>query len=141
MKDELPTEQDKYEQPEIDRNDLRDILLQSLDEEDTVIWDRQVVTINKIGNCYNLQFRHRESASADFVIVANWGMSAIKNQITNVVPEYTGSFVIQGEILNPDNKCPNYKKLCVEGNLVVFGENKILSSQTKRNGSIVFYVY
>ena len=139
LKDELPTEQDKYERPEIDRNDLRMILLESLDA-GTVVWNSQVLDVVKEDNGYKLTFANGPDAGVDFVIVANGGRSEVREQVTGAVPDYTGSFVIQGEVLNPDVDCPNYKELCADGNLVVFGERKILSSQTKGNGAIVFYV-
>ena len=139
LKDELPTEEDKYERPEIDRNDLRMILLESL-EEGTVVWNSQVLNVTKEDNSYKLTFANGPEAGADFVIVANGGRSKVREQVTGAVPNYTGSFIIQGEVFNPDVDCPNYKELCADGNLVVFGERKILSSQTKGNGAIVFYV-
>ncbi len=58
----------------INRNDLRAILLNSL-ENDTVIWDKKLVMLEPGKKKWTLTFENKPSETADLVILANGGMS------------------------------------------------------------------
>lgn len=138
LAEEIPIEDNKYERPEIDRNELRKILLGSL-KDHTVIWDSHLAMIEK-ADPYILKFENGSAETADIVIVANGGMSNARKQVTDAVPEYSGTFIIQGEVLQADLARLRYQKLCGNGNLAVLGEGKILASQTKGDGDLVYYL-
>jgi tetracycline resistance monooxygenase len=70
--EEMPDTTNAYSRPEIDRNDLRKIMLDNL-EDNTVAWGSQLVVIEKIGTQYHLEFKDGTQTTVDFVIVANGG--------------------------------------------------------------------
>ncbi|MET3535308.1 hypothetical protein SAMN05216324_101201 [Chryseobacterium limigenitum] len=48
-----------------------------------------------------LHFENEMIATADLVIGANGGMSKARKYVTDAEVEYTGTFIIQGEIFQP----------------------------------------
>ena len=125
--------------PEIDRPVLRNILLNSLSE-NTVIWDRQVVTIDKRGDVFELEFQNGDKVESDVVIVADGGRSKVRKYITETLPEETGTYVIQGEIADFKTACPVLHKTMVDSNLAIVEDKKSLFFQTRGDGSVCFYV-
>ncbi|MEO6549893.1 MAG: NAD(P)/FAD-dependent oxidoreductase [Ferruginibacter sp.] len=104
-----------YNNPELNRTALRNMLLESL-ADDTVIWDSKFVGLEQQGNEWKLQFEDKPDATADVVIGANGGMSKVRNYVTNTDVKYTGTFIIQGEITEPELRFPEFYSLC-NGNI------------------------
>ena len=135
----MPTEENKFERPEIDRNDLRRILLENLNE-NTVVWDSQLINLEKKDHQFILQFENGQTVLADLVIIANGGQTNARKFVTDLTPKYTGTFVLQGEVFNPKIACPNYKKLCGEENTILVSDRKMLFCQVKANGALNYYL-
>lgn len=137
--DEFPDKKHLYDRPEIDRNDLRKMLLENL-KLDTIIWDSKLVSLEQKDEQFLLHFENGKTEIADLVVGANGGMSNVRKHVTDTTPKYTGTIIIQGEVLNPNEICPNFKKLCGEGNFAVIGEKKFFFSQNKAKGALNYYV-
>lgn len=137
--DEMPDETNAYSRPEIDRNDLRKIMLENLSE-NTVVWDSHLSKIEKLESQYYLAFKNGSSATADFVIVANGGRSNARKFVTDQEPQLSGTYIIQGEISNPDRDYPEFKLKYGDGNMMAMGEQKMFYTHTLRDGSIHFGV-
>jgi len=139
LRDEFPDKEHLYDRPEIDRNDLRKMLLENL-KPDTVVWNSKLVSLEEQDEKFLLHFENGKTESSNLVIGANGGMSHLRKLVTDSIPQYTGTIIIQGEVLNPDETCPNFKKLCGEGNFAVIGEQKFFFSQNKSKGALNYYV-
>ncbi|MCD0471684.1 NAD(P)/FAD-dependent oxidoreductase [Flavobacterium sp. JAS] len=136
---EIPTEENTYSRPEIDRNDLRKIMLENL-HENTVVWDSHLAEIEKIGEHYHLEFKNGFETIVDFVIVANGGRSNARKFVTDKEPQLSGTYIIQGEIENPEHDYPEFKPKYGNGNVMAMGEKKMFYTHTLRDGSIHFGV-
>ncbi|WP_326983892.1 NAD(P)/FAD-dependent oxidoreductase [Chryseobacterium sp. MYb264] len=101
----------QFDNPEINRNDLRTILLKSLNQE-TVIWNRKSIDLQPVNNQWQLEFENHQHEIADFVIIANGGMSKARNYVTETLVEETGTIIIQGDVEQPEINCPEFFKLC-----------------------------
>ncbi|WP_420150762.1 FAD-dependent oxidoreductase [Spirosoma sp.] len=120
------TPENQYDNPEINRNDLRQMLLDSL-ESRTVVWGRKCTELKEHNGKCLLRFEKKPDAIADFVIVANGGMSRVRSYVTDAVAEDTGTFIIQADVPQPELNCPELYQLCDgnrlmaahQGNLVV----------------------
>lgn len=132
-----PTPEDQYENPEINRNDLRKILLDSLTS-DTVVWDRKFTGLEKHNGKWLLHFENNDTATADFVIGANGGMSKARSYVTDAEIEYTGTLILQGEVPQPETTCPEFYQLCDDDILMTASEGNLLVANP-RNGSILSY--
>lgn len=137
--EEFPDDEHLYDRPEIDRNDLRKLLLENLGD-NTLVWDRKFISLAELNGAYHLCFEGEIVETADLVIGANGGMCNLRNYVTDATPQYTGTIIIQGEVFKPETDCPNFKKICGQGNLMVIGEQKMLFSQTKSKGALNYYV-
>ncbi|WP_026728998.1 FAD-dependent oxidoreductase [Flavobacterium denitrificans] len=137
--DEMPDETNAYSRPEIDRNDLRKIMLENL-EENTVVWDSQLTNLGKTENQYILEFKNGKTATADFVIVANGGRSNARKFVSDQEPQLSGTYIIQGEIVNPDHDFPEFKPKYGNGNVMAMGEQKMFYTHTMGDGSVHFGV-
>jgi len=124
VKDLRPEEE--HDNPEINRNDLRKMLLGSLSA-GTVIWDSKCARIEPRNNRWLLQFENGTSAEADLVIGANGGMSKVRGYVTDAEVSETDSFIIQGDVPDPELALPDLYRLCDgrrlmaahQGNLIV----------------------
>ncbi|WKL49597.1 NAD(P)/FAD-dependent oxidoreductase [Flavobacterium pectinovorum] len=129
----------QYDNPEINRNDLRHMLLDSL-ENDTVVWDSKFKDLKQSGGEWILHFENELNATADFIIGANGGMSKVRNYVTNAKIKYTGSFIIQAEVFQPEIKCPAFYELC-NGNILMANSSGInLVANPNNNGSLTYGV-
>lgn len=136
---DFPLAHQLYDRPEIDRNDLRQLLLDHLDLE-TVVWGKQLKTIEKTKEQFTLSFTDGTTAIADVVIGANGGKSVVRSHLTKAIPQFTGTYIIQGEVLNPEINCPEYKLLCQEDNLMLIEKSKLFFSQVKSKGTLNYFV-
>ncbi|PBJ06058.1 NAD(P)/FAD-dependent oxidoreductase [Flavobacterium sp. ACN6] len=137
--DEMPDESNAFSRPEIDRNDLRKIMLDNL-EENTVVWDSQLINNEKTEDQYFLEFKNGKTTAADFVIVANGGRSNARKFVSDQEPKLSGTYIIQGEIKNPDLDYPEFKPKYGNGNVMAMGEQKMFYTHTMRDGSVHFGV-
>lgn len=140
LEEDDPAEGYLYDRPEIDRNDLRTMLLEHLDP-GTVVWDSKLTSLEQQQDgTFLLHFENGDTAAADVVVGANGGMSNVRKLVTDAHPEYTGTMVIQGEVLQPDLHCPDFKQLCGQGNMAAIAEQMFVFSQTKANGALNYYI-
>lgn len=131
--------EDQYNNPEINRNDLRKILLGSLTN-DTVVWDRKLTGLEERDGKWLLQFENKPDSIAEVVIVANGGMSRVRNYVTDAEPEDTGTFIIQGDVTRPEINCPEFYQLCNGNRLMAAHEGNLVVANPHNNGVLTYGV-
>lgn len=133
------TPEEARDNPEINRNDLRTLLLESL-KSNTVAWNSKVTNLEAKNGKWILHFEKNRTAMADFVIGANGGMSAIRKYITDAEVEETGTYMIQGEISQAEMKCKEFLNLC-QGNILMTAYNgNLLVANPKNKDSLSYNV-
>ncbi|MFL9485097.1 FAD-dependent monooxygenase [Chitinophagaceae bacterium LWZ2-11] len=137
--EELIEESRKKIKPEIDRNDLRALLCRHIGK-DVIQWGRKLTLLELQKDKYVLHFEGGHSETVDVVIGANGGMSQLRAYVNNLIPQYSGTVLIQGDIESPPVQCPDFVKLCKDGNLMAIGEGHIISSHYVAGGGIVFEI-
>ncbi|MFT3936982.1 MAG: NAD(P)/FAD-dependent oxidoreductase [Chitinophagaceae bacterium] len=131
------TPENQYDNPEINRNDLRKMLLASLTN-DTVVWDRKCTGLEALHGKWLLQFENAPDATADIVIVANGGMSKARRFVTDTEVEDTGSFIIQADVPQPEINCPEFYKFC-DGHRVMTAHNgNLLVANPFNSGALTY---
>jgi tetracycline resistance monooxygenase len=123
--------------PEINRNNLKKMLLDSL-RSDTVVWNRKLTAIEKQNGKWLLHFENEPATTADFVIVANGGMSKARNFVTDTEVEYTGTFIIQGDVSEPEKNCREFYQLC-DSNILMTAHQGNLFVANPKNGNLLSY--
>ncbi|TDO23818.1 FAD-dependent oxidoreductase [Pedobacter duraquae] len=131
------TEEQELDNPEINRNDLRKVLLDSL-QTDTVIWDHKFAGLEAQDGEWLLHFDHQETAVADLVIGANGGMSAVRSYVTDTAVEETGTFIIQGDVPRPEINCAEFYRWC-DGHRLMAAHGGNLIVANPFNGASLSY--
>ncbi|MDO5858367.1 tetracycline-inactivating monooxygenase Tet(X) [Myroides odoratimimus] len=129
--------ENRFDNPEINRNDLRIILLNSL-KNDTVIWDRKLVMLKPEKEKWVLTFEDKPNETADLVILANGGMSKVRKYVTDTQVEETGTFNIQADIHQPEINCPGFFQLCNGNRLMAAHQGNLLFANPNNNGALHF---
>lgn len=128
-----------YFRPEIDRGPLRKMLLESLQPE-TIVWDRQIISLEKQSTGWNLQFKNDETAYADIVIGADGSNSKIRPYVTDIKPFYSGITGLLCNVSNAGKSVPHQYELLNGGKMMAFGNSKSFIVATKGDGSLTFYL-
>lgn len=133
---------DDYEEtrPEIDRQALRDILLDSLTPE-TIVWDSQFISMERENEGWLIHFKNGNKVYADFVVASDGANSKIRPYITDINPIYSDITIIEGNVYNAAKNAPKMWELTNGGNgsVMILGDNQSLSMNTKADGTLSFY--
>lgn len=130
--------EEKHFRPEVDRGTLRKILLNSLDE-NTVVWNRHFLSMEKENEGWMLHFKDQSSIYADIVIGCDGANSKVRPYITEIKPFYTGIVMLEGNIPDADVNAPEINKILKGGKIMAFGNRKNLLIGQKGKGAIGFY--
>ena len=132
-----PTPENQYDNPEINRNTLRKMLLDSL-KSDTVVWDCKLTGLEAQNGQWLLHFENKPGATADVIIIANGGMSKARNFVTDSEVEDTGTFIIQGDVPQPEINCPEFYLLCNGKRLMTAHQGNLFVANPYNNGSLSY---
>lgn len=125
--------------PEINRNELRKLLVENL-VDNTLVWNRKVANLESQDGRWVIDFENQPSAYADMVIVANGGMSRVRNYVTDQVTEETGSYIIQGEIAAPQKQCLEIFQRCNRHILMTASGGITFAANPDNNGALTYGV-
>ena len=132
--DEIPAEGDEF-RPEIDRGQLRGILLDSLSP-GTVRWERQVAEVTATGR---LTFADGVTEDYDLVIGADGAWSRVRRALTGVSPEYSGVTFVEFGLDDADRRHPALAMLTGQGTMMAKAGGQTLFAQRNSNGHIRCY--
>jgi len=133
------TPENQYDNPEINRNHLREMLMGILSD-NTVIWDMNFTRMEEDEGKWLLHFKDKPDINADLVIGANGGMSKVRRYITDAEVEETGTFIIQGDISQPEKACPEFFEWCDGKRPMAAFEGNLLVANPYNNGALTYGV-
>jgi len=128
----------KYARPEIDRGPLRDLLINSLDE-DTIVWDARFLELKVNGEGWDLTFENGTKAYADLVVAADGANTKIRKYLTDIERIYSGSTIVEGNIYNAAINAPKLWNLTNGGKIFALWKGKNIILSAKGEGSLSFY--
>ena len=117
--------------PEVDRADLRDLLLDSLPEH-TVRWGH---AFESAGNGV-LHFADGGSATYDLLVGADGANSRVRALLTDARPAHIGQNVVELCISDIDHTHPDLAAMVGRGNYWVIGDGKSLAAQRNGDGRV-----
>jgi tetracycline resistance monooxygenase len=132
-----PTPENQFDNPEINRNALRKMLLDSLKSE-TVFWNYKLIDLNEQSGKWILDFENKPTITADIVIIANGGMSKARKFVSDSEVEETGTFIIQGDIYKPEINCRDFFELCGSNRLMTAHQGTLLVANPFNNGALSY---
>jgi 2-polyprenyl-6-methoxyphenol hydroxylase-like FAD-dependent oxidoreductase len=126
------------QRPEIDRAQLRQILLTSLPPK-TIQWGHKLRDVRPCVKGHNLLFEHEVAGPFDLVVGADGTWSRVRPLVSSYVPQYTGVTVIELGIDDIDARYPSLSQLVGHGNLAAYGDAKALMAQRNANAHVRVY--
>ncbi len=126
--------------PEIDRGQLRELLLLSLPPE-CVRWDTRVQHIEPLaGDRFRIHSRHGVAGDFDLVVGAEGTWSKTRRLLTDVAPAYTGTTFVDMHILDADRAHPDLARLVGGGKFFALADEKALIAQRNAGGKVHIYL-
>ncbi|WP_331748003.1 FAD-dependent monooxygenase (plasmid) [Streptomyces sp. NBC_00984] len=122
--------------PEIDRGQLRDLLLGPLD----VQWGRsvtQVVPGTRDGVL--VHFADGRQETFDLVVGADGAWSRVRPAVSSATPHYTGVTYVETSLDDIDTRHPDLARLVGDGSVAVYGVNRALVAQRNSGGHVKVY--
>ncbi|MFF3918337.1 FAD-dependent oxidoreductase [Streptomyces sp. NPDC001852] len=131
---------DELFKPEIDRGQLRNLLLDSL-ETGTVRWGRSLDTISgPADGPRRLHFADGTSIETDLVIGADGAFSRVRPAVSPAVPEYTGISFLEARFSDVDNRHPEIAELVGSGSAHAADGERSLFAQRNSGNHIRVYI-
>ncbi|MBX7554184.1 NAD(P)/FAD-dependent oxidoreductase [Streptomyces sp. NPDC004232] len=126
--------------PEIDRGQLRGLLLDSLTE-GTVRWARAVTGVTPLpdGTC-RLLFADGTAEEFDLVVGADGAWSRVRPALSHAAPRYTGVTFVETGFDHCDTRHPDLARLVGNGSMLAKGAGRSLVAQRNSNGHIRAYI-
>ncbi|WP_405880807.1 FAD-dependent oxidoreductase [Streptomyces sp. NBC_01384] len=132
--------QDGQGNPEIDRGQLRDLLLGSL-APGTVRWGHKLERAEPLGDGrHRLHFTHGHSTETDLVVGADGAWSRVRRMLTDAVPLYTGVTFVETGLNDANTRHPSLAALTGNGTMMALDNNLGFVAQRNSGGHIRIYV-
>ncbi|KAF9063466.1 putative oxidoreductase [Rhodocollybia butyracea] len=133
-------EDDPHSRPEIDREDLRTVLRDSL-AKDTIQWGRTVqsITTSDIDNRHTLIFNDASTETYDLIIGADGTWSRVRPLLTTNEPVYSGITFIEATISDIDNRFPALSASAGLGLLITTAPGKCIIIQRQSHAVLRIY--
>ncbi|MEU9046159.1 MULTISPECIES: NAD(P)/FAD-dependent oxidoreductase [unclassified Kitasatospora] len=126
--------------PEIDRGQLRGLLLDSITE-GAVRWDRTVREVTPLpdGTC-RLLFADGTAEDFDLVVGADGAWSRVRPALSHAAPGYTGVTFVETGFDHCDTRHRDLARLVGNGSMLAKGTGRTLVAQRNSNGHIRAYI-
>ncbi|MBE1502454.1 2-polyprenyl-6-methoxyphenol hydroxylase-like FAD-dependent oxidoreductase [Amycolatopsis lexingtonensis] len=111
--------------PEIDRTELRQLLVESL-EPGTIVWGRKVLGARPVTAGHELQLADGSVVRADLVVGADGAWSRIRPLLTPAKPRYTGITVVELRLTDAVAKHPEALALTGRGSFFALSDDKYI---------------
>ena len=125
--------------PEIDRGELRQLLLDSL-APGTIAWDHAVDDVHpEADGRWRLEFKDKAPVIADLVVGADGVGSRIRRRLTSIQPRYTGITMIAATVREALWRGSEIDRLLGEGSVMFAGGDKTIFVQRCNHDLILLY--
>jgi 2-polyprenyl-6-methoxyphenol hydroxylase-like FAD-dependent oxidoreductase len=121
--------------PEIDRTQLRKLLVDSLPKE-IIRWGHHLKSVEDKDGVFSLHFNTGIESGFDLIVGADGAWSHVRSVLTDVKPEYSGVSGVSFTISDPETRCPDLYKFVNRGSMFAFGESKSIMAQQLGTGSL-----
>ena len=131
--------------PEVDRGQLRNLLLDSLPE-DTVEWGCKAVSTRPLTNTngtlagsHEVTFADGSIVTTDLLIGADGTWSKVRAQVSAATPAYTGIAFIECDLTEAETRHPACAKLIGGGFFISLGGERGILGHHEPDGSVHIY--
>ncbi len=133
-------EQSAGDRPEVDRGQLRQILLDSLPA-GTIRWGKRVTGARALGGGrHELSFADGETVTTDVLVGADGAWSRIRPLLSDATPAYTGISFIEADHHDADRRHPVPASVVGGGMLFALAPGKGFLAHKETDGSLHVYI-
>ncbi|WP_405165038.1 FAD-dependent monooxygenase [Nocardia sp. NBC_01499] len=127
------------ERPEIDRNDLRRILLNSLPDT-TIRWGAKVTGAHALGDGrHEVTLADGTTCTTDLLIGADGAWSKIRPLLSSATPDYSGVSFVECDLPDAATRQPATAELVGGGMMFALADRKGLLTHRETDGSVHTY--
>ncbi|MFD5463864.1 FAD-dependent oxidoreductase [Kitasatospora sp. NPDC127059] len=125
--------------PEVDRGDLRDLLLNSLPD-GTLHWGRKVTGARPLAaGRHEVTFADGTAITTDLLIGADGAWSRIRPLLSDARPAYTGISFIEADLFDADTRHARSADLIGGGFFICLGDRNGILAHRETDGSLHVY--
>ncbi|WP_282086570.1 FAD-dependent oxidoreductase [Streptomyces tendae] len=125
--------------PEVDRGDLRDLLLNSLPD-GTVHWRRKATGARPLGDGrHEVAFADGSTLTTDLLVGADGAWSRIRPLLSDAEPAYTGVSFVETDLHEADARHPRGAALVGGGFFICLGDRRGFLAHRETDGSLHVY--
>ncbi|MGW2640417.1 FAD-dependent oxidoreductase [Streptomyces sp. NPDC001348] len=125
--------------PEVDRGDLRDLLLGSLPD-GTIHWGRKVTGARALGDGrHEVTFADGSAVTTDLLIGADGAWSRIRPLVSSAWPAYTGISFVETDLFDADTRHPRSAAVIGGGFFIALGGERGVLAHRETDGSLHVY--
>lgn len=126
--------------PEVQRGDLRRLLLDSLPE-GTVRWGHKVAGVRTLADgSHEVTFAGGDKVIAEVLVGADGTWSRVRPLLSEVVPEYVGTSFIETYLFDADNRHPEAAKTVGGGGMFSMEPGRGIQAHRESGGNLHTYV-
>jgi len=132
--------EDEQGRPEVNREDLRRILLSSLPD-DAVRWDSKVTAVQSLGGGrHRIELADGQVLTTDLLVGADGAWSRVRPLLSAAHPAYSGVSFVESDLLGAATAHTATADLVGTGLMFAFGEQKGFITHLETDGSVHAYV-
>ncbi|GAA3749895.1 NAD(P)/FAD-dependent oxidoreductase [Streptomyces tremellae] len=125
--------------PEVQRGELRRILLASLPE-GTVRWGHKVAAVRPLGGGrHEIAFVDGTTTATDLLVGADGAWSRVRPLVSDAVPVYTGTTYVETYLHDADTRHPASAKAVGGGSMFALAPGKGISAHRETRGTLHTY--
>ncbi|AEW99649.1 FAD-dependent oxidoreductase [Streptantibioticus cattleyicolor] len=125
--------------PEVDRGDLRDLLLNSLPD-GTIRWGVKATGARPLGDGrHEVAFADGSTITTDLLVGADGAWSRIRPLVSDAKPAYTGISFVETDLLDADTRHPRSAALVGGGFFISLGDRRGFLGHRETDGSLHVY--
>ncbi|MFF5438468.1 FAD-dependent oxidoreductase [Streptomyces achromogenes] len=125
--------------PEIDRGDLRELLLGSLPE-GTIRWGAKVVGVRPLdGGRHRVTLADGSEFTTDVLVGADGAWSRVRSLVSTARPAYTGVSFVEADLREADRRHPVSAEVVGDGMLFALGPGRGFLAHREPDGSLHVY--
>lgn len=129
----------QLKRPEVDRGQLRDLLIDSLPA-DTIHWGHRVTGVEGGPGRWVIRFDNGETVTTDLVIGADGAWSKVRPVLTDAWPAYTGISFVEVDLFEADARHPAEAAAMGAGMLFALQGNTGMLGHRESDGSLHVYL-
>jgi 2-polyprenyl-6-methoxyphenol hydroxylase-like FAD-dependent oxidoreductase len=131
---------DSGKRPEVDRGDLRRLLIESLPDE-TIKWGHKVTSVKAVGSGrHEVAVSNGSTCISDLVVGADGAWSKVRALVTNIKPAYTGTYFVETHLSGKDPKHRDSVEAIGSGTLMAVAPGRGILAHRNADGSLHIYV-